>query len=158
MRDTAFKRTLTNASLGTEFVLDGPFGSFFLHENSKRPAVCIAGGIGITPFRSMIVDAAHRKLPHTITLFYSNRRPEDAAFLEELTALSKENTALTLIPHFTKEKGRLTAVNILEHVDLSELPIFYIAGPTQMVNSTRGLLSGIGISPDDIKFEEFAGY
>ncbi len=54
-----------------------------LHNNVKRTAVFLAGGIGITPFRSLVFRAAKEKLPHRIFLFYSNRRPEDAPFLDE---------------------------------------------------------------------------
>ena len=58
MRDTAFKRVLKRMSLGSQLKIDGPLGSFTLHSNASRPAVFLAGGIGITPFRSMIVNAA----------------------------------------------------------------------------------------------------
>ena len=89
LRDTAFKRVLGRAPLETEVKLAGPFGPFALHEDASRPAVFLVGGIGITPFRSMILDAAHKNLPHQLWLFYSNRRPEDASFLQELQQLEK---------------------------------------------------------------------
>src|SRR5262249_57000344 len=91
MRDTAIKRALKTMPLGTEVRIVGPFGSLTLHQNTARQAVFLAGGIGITPFRSMLWQAAEQKLPHHILLFYSNRRPEDAAFLEELEELEQEN-------------------------------------------------------------------
>ena len=84
MSDTAFKRVLKTMPLGTEVRIVGPFGSLILHQNADRPAVFLAGGIGITPFRSMLLQATEQKLPYHLILFYSNRRPEDAAFLEEL--------------------------------------------------------------------------
>ncbi|HYM09410.1 MAG TPA: FAD-dependent oxidoreductase, partial [Bryobacterales bacterium] len=84
LRDTAFKRVLPTLPLGTQVKIEGPFGNLTLHNNVARPAVILAGGIGITPFRSMVVRAAQEKLAHRIFLFYSNRRPEDAAFLDEL--------------------------------------------------------------------------
>jgi len=68
-----------------------------LHNNAKRTAVLLSGGIGITPFRSILFRAAKEKLPHRIFLFYSNRRPEDAPFLEELQALQKKNSNYKLI-------------------------------------------------------------
>jgi len=73
MRDTAFKRVLKSMPFGTEIKLGGPFGSFTLHSDSSRPAVFLAGGIGITPFRSMILHASRSRLPHRLLLFYSNR-------------------------------------------------------------------------------------
>ena len=70
---SAFKRTLLDAPTGFEVDVEGPFGSFVLHKNAARPALFFAGGIGITPFRSIIKDATERRLPHPMTLFYSNR-------------------------------------------------------------------------------------
>ena len=91
MRDTAFKRVLDIMPLSCAVKIEGPSGSLTLHNNVKRTAVFLAGGIGITPFRSIVFRAAKEKLPHRIFLFYSNRRPEDAPFLDELQALEREN-------------------------------------------------------------------
>ena len=66
IRDTAFKRALKNAEPGMEFAWDGPYGSFILHKNDAKPAIMMAGGIGITPFVSMIKTAMHQRLPHQI--------------------------------------------------------------------------------------------
>lgn len=84
LRDSAFKRVLQSLPLRSEVKIEGPFGNMTLHNKVARTAVILAGGIGITPFRSMLVRAAHEKLPHRIFLFFSNRRPEDAPFLAEL--------------------------------------------------------------------------
>ena len=83
MRDTAFKRALKTMPLGSAVKLEGPSGDLTLHHNVRRTAVFLAGGIGITPFRSIVFQAAKEKLPHRIFLFYSNRRPEDAPFLDD---------------------------------------------------------------------------
>ncbi len=85
---TAFKRSLLEAAIGLEIDLDGPFGSFGLHKNAAKPAVFLAGGIGITPFRSIIKDATEWRLPHGMTLFYSNRTPASAAFLPDLEVVA----------------------------------------------------------------------
>src|SRR5215831_13138347 len=69
MRDTAFKRVLRRLELGREIRISGPFGSFTLHTDASRPAVFLVGGIGITPFRSMILQAAKDKLAHKLYLF-----------------------------------------------------------------------------------------
>ena len=79
MRDTAFKRVLRSAAPGIQVKIDGPSGSFTLHRKPEKPAVFLAGGIGITPFLSIIRQTEHDAAPHHIYLFYSNRRPEDAA-------------------------------------------------------------------------------
>jgi ferredoxin-NADP reductase len=92
LRNTAFKRSLQEVPLGTEVKVEGPFGNLVLHNNASRPAVFLTGGIGITPVRCILVRAADQKLPHHIFLFYSNHRPEDAAFLDELEALQEKKS------------------------------------------------------------------
>jgi ferredoxin-NADP reductase len=82
-RGSAFKRSLVEAPLGLALEIDGPYGSFTLPQ-APSDAYLLAGGIGVTPFRSMIEDARERSLDHTLTLIHSNRTPEEAPFLEEL--------------------------------------------------------------------------
>ena len=168
MRDTAFKRALKVMKIGDTIEVEGPFGDFFLHENVARPAVFLAGGIGITPFFSIIKDATKRGLSHKIILFYSNRRPEDAPFLQELEELTKVNKNFTHIPTMTQidkskskwrgETGYISAEKIKRFISDDSNPIYYIAGPLGMLSSIRGLLNTIGISNDDIRSEEFIGY
>jgi len=82
--------------------IDGPSGSLTLHKNSSKPAVFLAGGIGITPFLSIVRQAAKDKLPHRLHLFYSNRRPEDAPFLDTLTELQRAILIFALYPRWPK--------------------------------------------------------
>ena len=102
MRNSAFKRVLASAPLGTSVEADGPMGSFTLHRNVTKPAIFLAGGIGITPFRSMIRDAVARNLAQPLWLFYSNHRPEDAAFLEDLQRLAGDTPSFHFVPTMTK--------------------------------------------------------
>src|SRR6266481_3936310 len=88
MRKTAFKSALNAAALGTKFTVSRPRGSFTLHRDVTKPAVFIAGGIGITPIRSILQWATQERLPHKLYLFYSNREAEDAAFLEEFESMT----------------------------------------------------------------------
>lgn len=168
LRDTAFKRVLKGMEAGTLIAYEGPFGSFTLHENAKRPAVFLAGGIGITPFHSIVKDATERELPHTLLLFFSNHSPKDAPFLEELLAYEKENPNFTLVATMTDmadsteswsgEAGYIDATMLARHVPADANPIYYLAGPQGMVTAMRTMLSQSGVSNDDIRFEEFAGY
>jgi len=168
MRDTAFKRALRNMAPGTEIKLEGPMGSFNLHKNAAKPAVLLAGGIGITPFMSMVREAARRQGPHQIYLFYSNRRPEDTAFLDELTALQKQNANFHLIATMVEmdkskqswngERGFIDAAMLQRHLPELNGPIYYIAGPPAMVAAMRDMLATAGVDEDDIRTEDFAGY
>lgn len=168
MRDTAFKRVLKTMPLDTAVKIEGPFGDLTLQNNSTRAAVFLAGGIGITPFRSIVLRAAKEKLPHRIFLFFSNRRPEDAPFLEDLQALEKENPNYKLIASMTEmeksqrpwngEKGLINKEMLSKHLKDAVSPIYYVAGPPAMVKGLHEMLNKTGVDDDDIRTEEFAGY
>ncbi|MFZ0662642.1 MAG: FAD-dependent oxidoreductase [Acidobacteriaceae bacterium] len=168
MRDNAFKRTLKATPLGTKVKIEGPFGNLILHNKTSRPAVILAGGIGITPFRSILVNAAKEKLPHHIFLFDANRRPEDAPFLAELQELQKENPNFRLIATMTQmekskrpwqgETGYIRQEMLSKYLKGVENAIYYIAGPAAMVGGLHRVLNSAGVDDDDIRIEEFAGY
>lgn len=168
LRDTAFKRVLRSMPLGTEVKIDGPSGSFTLHKNSAKPAVFLAGGIGITPFFSIVRQATHDHLPHQLYLFYSNRRPEGAPFLASLEELAKENANFHFIPTMTEmaksswrwsgETGLINREMLAKYIPYLQGPIYYIAGPPAMVTAMRQALAQAGVDEDDIRTEEFSGY
>lgn len=168
MRDTAFKRVLRTLAPGSEVNIEGPFGSMTLHRNSTRPAVFLAGGIGITPFRSMLFQAANSNDGRRILIFYSNRRPEDAAFLTELQELVRQRPSFTLIPTMTKladskvswngEKGYITKEILAKYVSDLAKPVYYIAGPPALVRAMKDMLSEARVDEDEINSEDFSGY
>jgi ferredoxin-NADP reductase len=168
MRDTAFKRVLGAMPVGSAVKIEGPSGDLTLHNNAARTAVLVAGGIGITPFRSMVFRAAKEKLPHRIILFYSNNRPEDAAFLGELQALEKENPNYKLVPSMTDlaksgrpwqgEVGLIDKDMLLKYAKNAVSPIYYVAGPPDMVRDLRTVINESGVDDDDIRAEDFFGY
>ena len=167
MRDTAFKRCLKKMPVGTEVVFDGAYGSFTLQNNTKIPAVFLSGGIGITPMRSIILQATHDKTAHKIFLFYANKTPKDAAYLDELADAQKANTNFKLIASMTDvdgskdwkgETGFFTKEMLQKYIGDLTLPIYYISGPASMVTSIRKTLNELGIDDDNIRTEEFSGY
>ena len=168
MRDTAFKRSLKNVPLATEVKIGSAVGSFTLNRNPAKSAVFLAGGIGITPFLSIVRQANHDRLPHKLYLFYSNRRPEDAPFLDALQNLEKTNPNFRLICTMTEMskskkdwKGETALIDkemLSKHLAVLQGPIYYIAGPPPMVAAMRQTLVIAGIEEDDIRAEEFAGY
>jgi ferredoxin-NADP reductase len=166
MRKTAFKSALKAAALGTKFIVSRPRGSFTLHRDITRPAVFLAGGIGITPIRSILQSATQERLPHKLYLFYSNREADDAAFIEELQGLAAQNPNFTLVPTVTGhktlawryEKGHINREMLTRHLlGLTGL-IYYIAGPSGMVTAMSELLKSSGVNEDDIRTEEFGDY
>lgn len=167
MRDTAFKRALKALPDGASMKLLGPIGQLTLADVA-RPAVFIAGGIGITPFVSMLRQAARDRSPQRLLLLYSNRRPEDAAFLSELQELERENGNFRLFATMTDmsssarkwdgETGFVNADLIRRCVRGLVAPVYYVVGPPAMVVAMQETLRGAGIADDDIRSEEFYGY
>jgi len=166
MRKTAFKTALKSAALGTKFIVSRPRGSFTLHRDITRPAVFLAGGIGIAPIRSILQQAAQERLPHKLYLFYSNREADDAAFIEEFESLTAQNPNFTFIPTVTGhrtiswpyEKGHINREMLRRYLLGLNGPIYYVAGPSGMVTAMTGLLNSSGVSDDDMKTEEFGDY
>jgi ferredoxin-NADP reductase len=166
MRKSPFKTVLQAVPLGTKFMVSRPRGSFTLHRDIARPAVFLVGGIGITPVRSILLQAAQERLSHKLFLFYSNREVDDAAFLDELEGLAVRNSNFTLIPTVTGsrtlawpyEKGRINAAMLTRYLFGLREPVYYVAGPSGMVSAMTGILNSSGISDDDIKTEEFGDY
>lgn len=168
MRNTPFKRTLSVLPIGSAARIEGPMGSFHLHNNTARPAVLLAGGIGIAPFLSMLSYASQEKLSHPLFLFYANRQLKDAAFIDDLWQLERDNPRFRFVPTLTRPtnpgppwKGRTGHFNsemLCAQVRQVQGPIYYIAGPPDMVAATIQTLSNAGVNEDDIRTEEFAGY
>ncbi len=168
MRDTAFKRVLKARPAGGRVGLRGPAGMFTLDPADARPAVFLAGGIGVTPFMSMLRDAAHSRLGHDLWLFYSNRRPEDAAFLEELAALPKRHSRCHFVGTMVEmdkssrpwsgETGFLDRAMLERYLKGFAAYLYYIAGPPGLVEAMQKMLIGAGIAEDAIRTDEFFGY
>jgi ferredoxin-NADP reductase len=166
MRETAFKTALNAAAFGTKFKVSRPRGSFTLHKDVTRPAVFLAGGIGITPVRSILQSATQERLPHKLYLFYSNREADDAAFIEELQGMAAQNPNVTFVPTITGhktlewpyEKGHINREMLTRYLLGLNGPLYYIAGPSGMVTAMTELLNSLGVSQDDVRTEEFGDY
>ena len=162
MRDSPFKRTLAELPVGARLKIDAPAGLMVLHEDESRPAVFLAGGIGITPFLAMARDAEARLLRHRITLVYSNRRPQDAAFLEELKHMQNRNfrlvATMTEAADWKGEKRRISRELLAEHLPDLLAPVYDVAGPLRMTLASQGMLTEMGVKEDDMRSEEFYGY
>jgi ferredoxin-NADP reductase len=167
MRKSVFKQAISTLPIGSQARIEGPMGSFSLHNNPTRPAVFLAGGIGIAPFLSMLTYATEERLHHNIVLFYANRYLEDAAFIDSLWKLETANPRFRFVPTLTRaannngwkgKTGHISSEMLLTRVSALRGPIFYIAGPPTMVAAMRRTLSDVGVNEDDIRTEDFAGY
>ena len=180
MRDTPFKRQLSACALGTEgasLLLSPAMGDFVLPSDPTRPLVMLAGGIGITPFFSMLRHLQHeaaagRPTP-PVTLLYGNRTPDLAAWGDELARLCAELPSLRVV-HVIAEQGEaslpeaalgsatrpglITADVIQQEVPDWQACHYYIVGPTAMVAAMQDCLDACGVPPEQVAIEFFAGY
>jgi ferredoxin-NADP reductase len=165
---SAFKRTLTALPEGAEIVVEPPMGKFFLSEDISGPLVFIAGGIGITPFRSMIRDIDANRVGISVVLFYSVRVPNEAVFLDELQSVAGKKEQIKVVPTMTRVEegsgiwtgltGRVNKEMIQEHTKGWRQSLYHIAGPPALAEGAQKMLQGAGIDPKQIRVEKFAGY
>ena len=153
-----FKRALKSLPAGSKVRLVGPLGDMTLHDDPARAAVFIAGGIGITPFRSMLRQAEQDGLGHRLYLAYSNRRREHAAFLDELQALERRNPRFRLLAPMTDAEGMLDEEKLKRFAGEAATPVYYLAGPPAMVEAMKAILARNGVAAGDVRSEEFFGY
>lgn len=155
---SAYKRALGTLPAGARLKLRGPRGALLLHESPRRAAVFIAGGIGITPFMSMLRQAAHDRLERPLVLVYSNRRAEDAAFLDELQAMGRVLPGFRMHARMTGAEGLLDESALRRAVADAPAPVYYLAGPPPMVDAMKALLQPLGVDDADVRSEQFYGY
>jgi ferredoxin-NADP reductase len=165
LRDSAFKRSLAELPVGAAVDVEEPKGDFILPEDTDQPYAFIAGGIGITVFRSMLRYIAEENLAHRVTLVYSNRDRDSAAFLDELLELERANPNLRLVPTMTDdpawegEARRIDADLLRDHLgDDLGLFTYLVAGPPSMVEAIVKELETAGVRAEQIRPERFSGY
>ena len=164
LSDSPYKRAFAALRPGDEVRVFGPIGDFVLHET--RPAVLVAGGIGITPLKGMAEYAADKSLPIPIRLVYSNRGEDEIVYRDELEALEKQNPRFRVLYTLTRTSaqgwqgttGRIGRELVQEAALGLDDPIHYISGTPSMVAGTLRLLRGLGVPESDIEIEAFRGY
>jgi ferredoxin-NADP reductase len=163
--DSQFKLAFASLRPGDRVNVQGPFGRFLLKED--RPAVLLAGGIGVTPLKGMAEYAADRALPIPVRLVYSNRDEEEIAYRAELEELEKRNprfrvihtlTGTTVSKGWKGSVGRISVQHLKEAVEDLDRPVFYVCGKTPMVAEMLRLLSDSGVPESDVLVEVFRGY
>lgn len=175
LRDTAFKRSIMALPIGAPVLLDGPADDLAIRHDDGRRIVMIAGGVGVAPFRAMLRGISldrHRDLTRRAlldaTLFYSNRRPEDAAYLGELMGLEAQLDGLRVVPTMTRmstsrldwsgERERLSATMLARHLGELSGPRYYISGSTLFISGLCQELERAGVPGGDIRIEMYTGY
>ena len=183
IRDTPYKKRLSTLEEDTIVKVRGPQGKFVLHEDYSKPAVFLSGGIGVTPFRSMIKYATDKQLPIKIVMFDSNRNQENTLFKKEFDEFVNINRNLKIVytiteeeqgsqditlssssptrQQWTGERGRIDKDMLTKHLTDDEIQnsIFYTCGPPGMIKAMQDIIQNdLKIPKDRIKVEEFTGY
>lgn len=180
IRDTPYKKRLSSLEIGSKAKVTKPLGKFVLHDDYSKPAVLLSGGIGVTPFRSMVKYATDKQLPIRIVMFDSNRNIPNILYKEEFDECLNENTNLKIVYTITEkeddnqpssaidvnkewkgERGRIDKAMLERHLNDNEIKnsIYYICGPPGMLNAIKELLqNSLQIPKDQIRTEEFTGY
>ncbi len=180
IRDSPYKKRLSTLEEGAKVKVRGPEGRFVLHQDYSKPAVFLSGGIGVTPFRSMIRYATDEQLPLKIVMFDSNRNRINILFKKEFDDWADINKNLKIIYTISDDQdrheqqsssstandwkgeyGRIDKAMILKYIDTNMLndSIFYICGPPSMLKAMQALLQDdLEIPKERIKVEEFTGY
>ena len=152
--ESATKRGFLEAPMGSEFRVTGPHGYFTLPQTLLDPVALIAGGVGVTPFMSMIRTNVTEPAPRHITLVAANSAPERTPHREELEKIAAEHSWFSYRPVY----GRLTPEALREAIEGAQNPNFYVAGPPAMVAAAFEMLGSIGVPRQHIQLEEFSGY
>jgi glycine betaine catabolism B len=159
-----FSNALSSLREGDKVRFRGPFGEFtFLGEYKKIGM--LSGGIGITPLRSMIKYTSDKMLDIDIVLLCSNSHEDDIPFEEEFEDLRKKISKLNIVNTVTKPgafwtgiTGRITADMIKTHMPDYKDRVFYISGPSKMVDASLNMLRQLNIPEAQIKREFISGY
>jgi ferredoxin-NADP reductase len=153
---SSFKNALLSMETGQNISALPPKGEFVIGDLLKS-YVLIAGGIGITPFRSILLDLNYRKkLQSTgIYLLYSNRNNE-IVFKDEFDSLAEKNSSFKIRYIISPERCNTDLIKntIADYIE----KIYYISGPVKMVKAIEDMLASIGLTEDKMKQDYFPGY
>ena len=167
-KESGYKRSLIEYKIGDIVEINGPNGTFIVDENEEGQHVFVAGGIGITPFISILEYKIAKKLKYKVTLIYSNSDKKSLAFEKNLLEMVKKDNTINLFLTLTREKssswkglsGRIDKdmlSDILLANDISTSH-FWISGSSDMVRSTEKIVEDMGVNPDNIRLDKFTGY
>lgn len=164
MSGSPFKAALSILVRGDEVSIEGPFGSLTLPPGVDR-ACFLAGGVGITPARSIIRDAEQRRTGLRVRLFYGNHDQACIPYSGEFTEYSRKDRRFEVVhvlqeplPGWTGEVGFITAELVRRCLVSAEGWHFFVAGPPDMVSAMQAVLAEIGVSEAHTSIEHFTGY
>lgn len=154
-KSSTFKKALFDLRIGEKIEADGLEGDF-IFSAPEREHVFIAGGIGITPFRSILVDLDHKNLPIKVALLYANKDKNGVIYQNELETLAAKQSNFKI--HYFFEPQRIDEAAIRKIVTNIKEALYYVSGPEMMVVSFEKSLPLMGIPDRHIRRDYFPGY
>lgn len=158
---STFKHALAQMEPGGQISVSHLAGGFVLPKDPKEKLVFIAGGIGVTPFRSMVQHLLDIRERRDIVVLYSNKTKKEVAYKDVFGRAASELGIQTLYA-FTEEEvegaGPITPARILNAIPDYRGRTFYISGPRGMVEAFKKTLRELGVSPFKIKTDFFPGF
>ncbi len=151
--DSTFKHALFAMNVGEQIEAVNPEGDFVLPDDLGTPLVFVAGGIGITPFRSILKFCYDQGQTPPIQLIYAAKTADEFAFKAEL-----ESWGIKPIYVVTNDEGNLDGQKIIDLAGGLDGKLAYLSGPEPMVKAFRDQLKELGIAADSIKIDDFPGY
>lgn len=140
---------------GSSVTLSSPFGMFGERFWTRRPVVCVAGGIGITPFLSLLSYAARRRAHSQVKLFYTVPNIDEAYGNELINNISRDWPEFTFHLHPSRSLGRLTGKMISDLIPELKNALVFLCGPQPMMLGLKDQLVGLGLRRSQIIFEDF---
>jgi len=164
---SSFKKTLCALQPGQDVDFFGPMGRVYFDEQDRTERVFLAGGIGITPFHSMITYAAWKTVQIPLTLFVAFPKSEEIIFYDKLSQIARKNRNIRIIYTLSQgdgnaswqgETGRISETMLRNYISNISSPKYYITGAPAMVGAMKMLLASMQIDEEKIVTEDFSGY
>lgn len=157
---STFKDALRGLKPGTQLDMAEPMGDFVLPKSTSRPLIFVAGGIGVTPFHSMLSWLAATGEHRPISMLYGVRVEEDIIFQDTFVRAHQHVTIVASQPSaaWGGERGQLNADIIVDLEKPSADSLIYLSGPEPMIESLASQLNAKGIKKDQIVTDFFPGY
>ncbi len=164
LRVSEYKNTLRKMKPGDSAQIEAPFGTFTLDKNSTAVGM-LAGGIGITPFRSIMKYCTDTQASTKVTLIYGVRSQTDVVFKQDFDDMQKQNANLKVVyvlqtapKDFNGYAGFINAEVIQKEIPDYKSTIFYVCGTPSMVKAMQNLLLTVGVPAVKVRIENFGGY
>lgn len=155
-KSSTFKQNLLNLKKGSLYKMAPPMGDFVLPKNSNKPLLFVAGGIGCTPFHSMLSYLKKSNQKRDIKMLYAVKNDKDIIWKDLFKKNTTELSMFVSNPLRTKN-SKLTSNDILKHAN-DKNRLIYLSGPEPMVEEINDELIASGIREQDINTDFFAGY